>query len=246
MIRLIVADFDGTLMPFGEHEVSGEIRGLIERALEKNITFAVSSGRTYLELASYLPEFVDRIYFICCDGAYYVKDGKTLYEKQIALSDIDYMFRNNGDDASFVFHGATENFAIGDLPEEGRRFGGKPLTRAEARMPKEKIYKITAYRAKGRLAPYGGLRMHWDGGPNESSQYVNRFADKGAALSDLQMRLMLTKFETVCIGDSGNDVAMMHNAKHSYCVGTRSKELVAACTHHVDHAKDALEEILNQ
>ena len=243
MIELIVADFDGTLMPFGQTEVSAEIKGLIERALEKGITFVVSSGRTYAELAQYLPEFVDRIWYVCCDGAYYVKEGRTYYEKQIAIADIDQIFRANAE-ASFVFHGAFENYAIGMLPEEGKRFGGKALTRAEARLPKEKIYKITAYGARAALTPYSGLRMHWDGGPNESSQYVNRFADKGAALSDLQIRLFKSKFETACIGDSGNDVAMMHNAKYSYCVGTRSEALVKACTHHVSTAREALEELL--
>ena len=55
--------------------------------------------------------------------------------------------------------------------------------------------------------------MHWDGGENAVSQYVNRFCDKGAALSDLQVRLMLTKFDTACLGDAGNDAAMMKNAK---------------------------------
>ncbi len=243
MIKLIVADFDGTLMPFGQSEVSADIKRLIERALERGVAFAVSSGRTYAELLHYLPEFADRIWYICCDGAYYVKAGKTCYEKQIANADIDRMFRDNAD-ASFVFHGAFENFAIGMLPEEGKCFGGRMLTRAEARLPKEKIYKITAYGARASLPPYSGLRMHWDGGPNESSQYVNRFADKGAALSDLQIRLFKSKFETACIGDSGNDVAMMHNAKYSYCVGTRCEELVRACTHHVATVEEALAELL--
>ena len=245
MIKLIVADFDGTLMPFGADAVSERTCALIEAALKKNIVFVVSSGRTYSELISYLPQFADRIWFVCCDGAYYVKGGKTFYEKQIAMGDIDYLFRSNREDVSFVFHGAFDNFNVGDVPEEGRRYGGKTLTRAEARLPKEKIYKITAYGAKGTLAPYGGLRMHWDGGPNAASQYVNRYADKGIALSNLQMRLMITKFETACIGDSGNDVAMMHNAKYSYCIGTRSEALVKCCTHHVESAERALVELID-
>ena len=244
MIKLIVADFDGTLMPFGRTAVSETVKMLIEKALDRGITFAVSSGRTYAELTSYLPEFVDRIWFICCDGAYYAKEGRTLYEKQISNSDIEFMLRANSENASFVFHGAFGNYALGNLPEEGLRFGGKTLTRTEARFPAEKIYKITAYGAHAALPPYSGMRMHWDGGPNESSQYVNRFADKGTALSDLQIRLFKTKFETACIGDSGNDVAMMHNAKYSYCVGTRSEALVRACTHHVDTVEKALEELL--
>lgn len=244
MMKLIVADFDGTLMPFGEKQVSDRVRAYIEAALEKDITFAVSSGRTYNELAYYLPEFVDRIWFICCDGAYYVKGGKTFYEKRIEPADIQYLLTSNGEETSFVLHGAFENLSVGKLPEEGMGFSPREVTRHAARFLRENIYKITAYRASGKLTPYGGLRMHWDGGPNASSQYVNRFADKGIALSNLQIRLMLTKFETACIGDSGNDIAMMHNAKTSFCVGSRSEELGRVCTNCVKTVEEAFEEIL--
>ena len=246
MIKLIVADFDGTLVPYGERTVSPTVRALIESALQKNITFAVSSGRTYNELAEHLPEFLGRIYFICSDGAYYVKDGKTMYEKQIRPADIDALIRRNGDDASYLLHAAFGNYAIGNVPEEGERFSPRPMTRAEARFPKEKIYKITAYGARGQLYPGDELRMHWDGGPNAASQYVNRYADKGIALSNLQMRLMLTKFETACMGDSGNDIAMMHNAKYSFCIGSRSKELAASCTNCAPRVEDALVFLLDQ
>lgn len=246
MIKLIVADFDGTLVPYGEKTVSPTVRALIESALQKNVTFVVSSGRTYNELVEHLPEFEDRIYFVCCDGAYYVKNRKTIYEKQIRPADIDFLIRQNGEEASYILHAAFDNYAIGALPDEGARFDPRPMTRAEARFPKEKIYKITAYGAKGQLQPYSELRMHWDGGPHAASQYVNRYADKGIALSNLQMRLMMTKFETACIGDSGNDVAMMHNAKFSFCIGTRSKELASACTSCAPRIEDALAFLLDQ
>ena len=244
MLKLIVADFDGTLVPYGQVTVNARVRELISIALERGITFAVSSGRTYSELAMHLPEFVDRIWFVCCDGAYYIKNGKTLYEKQIQPSDIDWLIKQNGEDATYVLHGAFDNYSIGEIPEEGERFAPRGITRAEARFPKEKIYKITAYGAQGKIASYGGLRMHWDGGPNASSQYVNRYADKGIALSNLQMRLMHTKFETACLGDSGNDIAMMHNAKYAFCIGERSKDLARVCTHHADTAEEALELLL--
>lgn len=244
MIKLIVADFDGTLMPFGEKRVSDRVRAYIEAVLEKNITFAVSSGRTYNELVHYLPEFADRIWFICCDGAYYVKGGRTFYEKRIEPADIQYLLTSNGEDTSFVLHGAFENLSVGVLPEEGLSFSPRAVSRHAARFLCENVYKVTAYRASGKLTPYGGLRMHWDGGPNASSQYVNRFADKGIALSNLQIRLMMNKFDTVCIGDSGNDIAMMHNAKESYCIGCRSEELQRACTYCVNTIEEAFENIL--
>ena len=78
------------------------------------------------------------------------------------------------------------------------------------------------------------------------AQYVNRFADKGTALSNLQTRLMLTKFDTACIGDSGNDVAMMHNAKASFCVGERSQALRDACQTQVQTAEEALRALLSE
>ena len=88
MIRLIVSDLDGTLLPYGEHAVSEKVKGLISSALEQGIAVAVSSGRTLGELLSFFPECWERLYFICCDGAYYGKGKTVFYEKQIARQDL--------------------------------------------------------------------------------------------------------------------------------------------------------------
>ena len=74
-------------MPYGESAVSGLLKEQIAEALDKGVAFAVSSGRTYGELLAFLPEFADSIYFICCDGAYYVKGGKILYARRIENAD---------------------------------------------------------------------------------------------------------------------------------------------------------------
>ena len=96
MIKLIVSDFDGTLLPYGESRVSDEVKSRILSALRKNMIFAVSSGRTYGELVSFFPEFADEMYFICCDGAYYVKGGKLLYGRKIEKSDMAPFFVKRG------------------------------------------------------------------------------------------------------------------------------------------------------
>ena len=79
MVKLIVSDFDGTLLPYGQRELSCAQKDFISRALTSGIAVAVSSGRTCNELASYLPEFKDSLYFIGCDGAYYLKNGRLLF-----------------------------------------------------------------------------------------------------------------------------------------------------------------------
>jgi len=242
MIKLIVSDFDGTLMPYGRESISEDVKKGIIGARERGITFAVSSGRTYSELLRYFDGIAEDIWFICCDGAYYVKNGRSFYEKQIERADLELFFRRAGDGFSFVLHGAEKNYCVGDLPREACAFCAERITKLGD--VKEKIFKITAYGGEIKLPEYSGLRMHWDGGENAVSQYVNRFCDKGAALSDLQMRLMLTKFDTACIGDGGNDVAMMRNAKISICIGNRSKELESVCNLNFATVEQAFEGFL--
>lgn len=242
MIKLIVSDFDGTLLPFGESEVSHTVKNRISTVLDRGITFAVSSGRTYRELSAFLPEFADSIYFICCDGAYYVKNGKTLYARKIEPPDLALFFGAAREGFSFVLHGAENNYSFGDIPSEAEIFTPTKISRVGE--IQEKIFKVTAYGREFKPSPYSGLRMHWDGGKNSSAQYVNRFANKGTALSDLQTRLALTKFDTACMGDSGNDIVMMKGAKYSFAVGNRCDELVSAASFRADTAEAVFDSLL--
>ena len=240
MVKLVVIDFDGTLKPYGERNVSQRVIEYIELAIKKGMTVAVSSGRTYLELISFLPQLKDKIYFICSDGAYYIKDGKTIYERAISPSELSFFApEKNG----VVFYGAHRNYALGELPAGVEVKNATRISRVGE--IKEKIFKITSYGGALRLPVYCGLRLHWACKTGSAVQYVNRFCDKGAALSDLQMRLMLTKFDTVCIGDSENDIPMMRNAKRSFCIGERSPELAKVCTDKISCIEDAFEIILN-
>ncbi|MBQ8388758.1 MAG: HAD family phosphatase [Clostridia bacterium] len=239
MIKLIVSDFDGTLMPYGQSELRPTVKKRIEELTGKGIAFAVSSGRTYSELLPYFRGLEDRLWFICCDGAYYIRGGRSFYEKKIERTDLELFFKNAGEGFSFILHGAEKNYCVGDIPTSARTFCAQKISSIFE--VKEKIFKITSFGREIRLPEYSGLRMHWDGGADRTAQYVNRFCDKGAALSDLQVRLMLTRFDTAAMGDGGNDVAMMKNAKLSIRIGSRSEELAEVCNAAYDSAEEALD-----
>jgi len=244
MRKLVVSDFDGTLKPFESDRVSEAVRNRIDALLDRGVEFAVSSGRTYGELLSFLPEFRDRIYFICNDGAVYLKNGKPLYEKQIETADLGRFFELSGE-YSCVLHGLTTNFCVGALhPGLEKAFSPIPVKSVYA--IREKIYKVTTAGKQITLPQNAGIRTHWDGGPEQMAQFVNRFATKGSALSDLQVRLMLTRYDTACIGDAGNDIPMMAGAKYSICIGERSRDLSAVCTHKKDTVEEALDFCLSQ
>ena len=94
MVKLVVSDFDGTLLPYGEERLSDKVIAGINKILNMGIVFAVSSGRTYSELLNYLSDYRDKIYYSCCDGAVTVKNGKVIYSRKIELSDMELFFKN--------------------------------------------------------------------------------------------------------------------------------------------------------
>lgn len=243
MIKLVVCDFDGTLLPYDRLKLSEKtLQGLCTLS-EKGIKLSVSSGRTYGELAEHFSTLLPDVYFICCDGAYCIYKDKTVYARHIEAEDLRWMFGISDPEFSMVLHAEKIDYSFGALPEEGKRFNCIPISGYYE--IKERIYKITAYGKEIRLPSYSGLRLHWDGGENRCTQLVNRYCNKGAALSDLQTRLMLTKFDTACIGDSGNDVAMMKGAKYSYAVGNRCPELKNACGECFESCENVLDLIIS-
>lgn len=242
MVKLVVSDFDGTLLPYGEERLSDKVVARINEILNMGIVFAVSSGRTYSELLKYLSDYRDKIYYSCCDGAVTVKNGKVIYSRKIELGDMELFFKNKSDGFSFVLHGADLNYGVGTLPPDADRFCAKKISGIYE--IKEKIYKITSYGESINLPEYCALRKHWDGGDNKTTQFVNRYCNKGTALSDLQTRLMVTKYDTACLGDRGNDVCMMKGSRLSYCIGDRCRELMQICNFGFDNAEDAIEHLL--
>lgn len=242
-IKLVVSDLDGTLLPYGDDRLSEDIIQSIKKLLESDMDFAISSGRTYNELVSLLPEFSDRIYFTCCDGALTVKNGKPVYERKIETADIELFFKQRFQNFSFVLHGAFTNYSFGNIPSEASLFNCIPIRSIYD--IKEKVFKITTYGERLELPEYCGIRTHWDGGNNNVAQYVNRYCNKGTALSDLQMRLMLTKYDTAVLGDRGNDISMIKGAKISCCIGNRCSELSESCLYRFDSGTQALDSIIS-
>ena len=246
MIKLIVSDLDGTLLPYGQREISHRAKGLIYKALDMGIDFAVSSGRTYLQLAALLPEFLDDIYYIADDGAYYVRRKRVLYSRHIDREELSRFSASAAGSAPCIFHGAFEDFRLGDIPKE---YEGE-LLRFSQGEPKtfnggERIYKITSLAPPLRLPPYSKLRLHWNAAEGISAtQYVNRFCNKGASLSDLKLRLFLSGIETAILGDAENDIPMMKGAKYAYAIGDASRSVASAATNTAASAEEALERIL--
>ncbi len=241
MIKLIVSDVDGTILTKDQTEVSGEMLCAIDALKASGKTVAVASGRTYGSLEKLFYAVKQDLYFICCDGAVIVHNDKVIYCKQIGVGDvIDVIRRPEYENCGillctpkipYVIQG-SEDFAITAETQSGEEtFYIERLYDI-----KEPIVKIAVWSKDGNAEPLNflpkSLRVAYNVG--EWCEYTSAISNKGLAVSDLQMRLYLSKFDTVAIGDGVNDIEMMKKAKIAVSANRAGDELKSVCSYHTE------------
>lgn len=252
MIKLIVSDVDGTILAKNETEVSQRAFDSIEKLKNSGKIVAVASGRTYGSLEKLFRSVKKDLYFICCDGAVIIYNDKVLYYKQIGIGDVmDVIRRPEYDDCGillctpkipYVIRG-SEDFSITAETQSGEdTFYVEKLYDIH-----EPIVKIAVWSKDGKAEPLNflpkSLRVAYNVG--EWCEYTSAISNKGLALSDLQMRLYLTKFDTCAVGDGVNDIEMMKKAKVSVSANNAFSELKDICTYHTDDVAGFLENLCN-
>lgn len=250
MIKLVVCDIDGTLLKKGESEFSAEVVSALEGVFASGKKICFASGRSYFgirRLADKL-SFADEIYYICNDGAVCIYKGKTLYHKQISIENMLKFSRNpeysglavvyGTDDFSYIIGGDAE--LVLALEKNGiDKFTPVPGV-YDIKSP---VYKIGVYGRSVRpqkLTPCPfELRVAYDA--DNIVEYTSRFANKGLAVSDLQMRLYLSKLDTAALGDGDNDVELFSKAKYTYARSDGSKTLLTVATDTFTDVAEALQ-----
>ena len=233
MIRLLISDVDGTLLKAGERAISENIKKKLRAFITSGGTVAIASGRTYASLRLLLGDMADSVYLIPCDGALCIKGERVLYHRPIPSETVRKAFsvaKENG--LSLHLAAATHGYACGDsdflskLTEEHTDEVSTVSTPAEVR---EQIYKIAFYGKSPCFTTVPAeLRLSYKG--NGWKEYVYRYADKGTALSDLQSRLYMAKFDTAAIGDGLNDVTMLKGAKYAFALTEELKSALPNAT----------------
>ena len=105
MIKLVVCDVDGTLLPRGDEFLSEQTINIIKEFNKNNIVFAVASGRQYSELRRIFNN-LDNIYYISADGGAVVYNGEVLNSEFIPKFSIMNMINK----PNLVFHGVFDSY----------------------------------------------------------------------------------------------------------------------------------------
>lgn len=95
MYKMVVFDIDGTLLPFGQNELSPEIKTLFKRIKDKGLILVLATGRDFVSIGDiHENENVD--YFIGANGSfvYDLKNPKYILNSSIKYDDYENYYKD--------------------------------------------------------------------------------------------------------------------------------------------------------
>lgn len=231
MIKLIVSDIDGTLIPYGASALDPELFPRIRRLREKGVLFCPASGRQYHSLRRLFAPAADEIGFLCENGAVVFGPGaedsapvlrKIAMPRADALALSRAILDTPGCDVLISGQNTSYVCACGqDLIDDLRgRLGNNVRVVRDPSDIAEDIIKVSAFCPNGTDAAAKALTEPW-GGPYHMAVAGPAWldftlADKGTGLRGLCDALGVPLSGVMAFGDNWNDVPMLSLAGTAY------------------------------
>ncbi len=242
MVKLIVSDIDGTLVPDGSGEgiINPEYFDMIRSLKKRGITFVACSGRQYASMYRVFRPVADDIYLICEGGGFVsngrrdnlhsvplppetvreiIQDAKKIPQLDIMVAGIRQSYCRSQDSELYRWVVNDYGFdmtAVGDLEkgvdDEVLKVSLYHRNAAEA-LTSEWFRPKWEKRVKAVLAGIQWLDM------------VSFESGKGTALDFLQKHLKIEKDETIVFGDNENDIEMFSYAGKAFAVGNAREQV---------------------
>lgn len=259
MIKLIVSDVDGTLVPDGSPQIKQELFDVILKLREKGIQFAIASGRPYASVVNAFEPVKKKIFYISNNGGYIGCYGRCLYAYAMERSKVEQVIRTvrRYPQMELVYAAAegdyldSENETLYQLLTDGYRFHVnrvKDLLEVEEPCVKLSIYMpgdietatrgiYEEFKDELQIACAGDMWM----------DFMAKEVNKGRAVRTLQESLDILPEETMVFGDQLNDMEMLEQAYYSFAVANARDEVKKAARFQADSNKnDGVLKILKQ
>lgn len=240
MVRLVVSDIDGTLIPYGKHDLPRELFPIISALGERGILFAPASGRQYHSLRRLFAPVIGDICALCENGGVIFgryRDGtapvlaKTVMPRADALALAGDILSCSG--ADMLVSGENTSYVCGSSPALARDLRDRLGNRvAEVSAPEdvgEEIVKVSAFCPQGTDGPACILGPRWGEAYNMAVAGPDwldfTLADKGEGLRGLCAALGVDLQDVMAFGDNWNDVPMLDLVGHPYLMSTAHPDL---------------------
>ena len=263
MVKLIACDIDGTLIPYGQTDLSPELFPLIRALGEKGVLFCPASGRQYHSLRGLFAPVAHSAYFLCENGAVIFGPSQTeagapvLSKTAFPPAEATALCRDimACPGADVFISGQNTTYVCGcdeGLIRHNREVLGNNLREVDdLDQIGEDMVKISAYCADGVapvaqiLGPRWGEVFHMaEAGPKWLDFTL---ADKGTGILALCEALNIDPADVAAFGDNWNDLAMLRAVGHPYLMDNadpKLRELIPdQCHSVVETLRDMLERL---
>lgn len=257
MIKLIVTDVDGTLIPDGEKTINPEYFEVIRELKEQGILFGVASGRQYASIQKLFAPVKDDIIYIADNGAFVVYQGQEIFCNSMTKEDSEALVRDTRAmpgcmslyDTKYVSYYERGGEEVYHLMSEEYHYDCCIVDDILAL--DEACIKYSVYRRTDiEETTAASFNPKWEKthqvacGGTRFMDVMNKGVNKGAALKKVQDYFGITIDETVTVGDNINDIEMLNQAKYSFAIGNARKE-VKECAAYIakDNRMDGMLEV---
>lgn len=241
MIKLIATDLDGTLLD-DKKRLPQDFFEVLDRLFEKEIHFAVSSGRTYSAVEHLFPEeYRKKMDFICDNGACILRGGElidvTPLDRKTYVELLDACEKIGGLKVIACAAGGTYHLSEGEeFNAEVSKFYKNHVTCDNLYDVQDTIFKLaicdeqgTMQRAKPAVDAIFGSRLNVQVSGAIWMDVMASGITKGKALSRLGESIGAQYEQIMAFGDYFNDVEMLKAAGWSFCMENGHEDVKKLC-----------------
>ncbi len=259
MIKLIATDLDGTLIN-SKYRIPDDFEEVFDRLEKNNILLLAASGRDYTGASGFFGPLAERMIFICDNGANIFDHGKAIETKNIPMANVHRMLKeiDKIENADPMLCGKKGTYVTAGSPAFMEKMAKhySPLTWVDDLYSiDDEIFKLSVYDATGDIKNHSYLPLaqlfdkdhtiHMSA--NIWVDIMDKSADKGIALADLQKKLGVTKEETMAFGDFYNDEPLFRQAGTPVVMANAPEDLKEKYPTHADsNANDGVTKAIKE
>lgn len=254
MIKLILTDIDGTILPRGQKVVSENTRSAIRKALDAGIHVGVATGRA---VSGVLPTFDGDATCVqtalATNGMQVYLDGQLIHEEYLDHEQLEHIIDAVRDlpGAGFICFGGqqvNEVYLVAGSVEDLAPVFPAYASKAQAvdSLPEFPIVKANVF-INGDMAATQGLidllreKVPGIGFNLPMSGFLNVVPlgySKATGIDYLCQAMGIGLNEVMVFGDGGNDLEMLEHVPNSVAVANAVPEVLAAARYHIGPCAD--------
>ncbi len=259
MIRLIISDIDGTLVPEGGNVLNPEYMTVIRELTDLGVQFVLASGRQASSIDVLFREVRDLVYYLGDNGASIQKGGVSVKELRLNRKHLLLLMEELKEIPGHRLLFSTKDGYYTNDPDKafGRmvfeEYKGVGKAVGDITPYLNNCIKLSLYCEEGARGIYDQIYERWK---DRFAIHVSgaRWVDvnapeatKGQAVRWIQEVHGITPEDTVVFGDNYNDISMMMRAERSYASELSALDIRKAAGRVVEsYQKDGVLKVLRE